>query len=50
MATKWLQKYECSDWLLSWQTFLVMTGHYSLGVQGIYNLFNLIVDIHVMVS
>ena len=36
----WLQKYECSDWLLSWQKFLVMTVHYSLalGVQGIYNL------------
>ena len=39
----------CSDWLLSGQDFLVMTGHY-LCPRHVRSVFNLIVvDIHVIV-
>ena len=33
-----LQQYVRSDWFLSGQDFLVMTEHYQLGVQSIYNM------------
>jgi len=38
-----------ADWLLSGQDFLVMTGHY-LCPRHIQSVFNLIVDIHVIVN
>ena len=34
----WLQQYVRSDWLLSGHYFLVMTEHYQVGVQGMYNM------------
>ena len=38
-----------SDWLLSGQDLLLMTGHY-LCPRRIQSVFNLIVDIHVIVN
>ena len=38
-----------SDWLQSGQDFLVLTGHY-LCPRHVLSVFNLIVDIHVIVN